>query len=171
MTSHQTSKPLHNPWCSCPDVRRSHHAKHCNRSPKTNIDMTPKIRKPEAIAIANRGGAMQLRTNTTAFANVNSSQEVWWFDIPLAKVVAERYDAIDLLVVTSDVRLLHHLRVPVAWLRENLSNFHVRIDKQAVSLELSSREVNLFQDTRSGSKKIQFVRFLVNSVALGIRVP
>ena len=109
-------------------------------------------------------GAMQLQTHTTAFANVNWSKEVWWFDIPLAKIGASGCDALDLLVATADTKLLHHLHVPLAWLRENLSSFHIRDDKQCVSLEISSREGDLFRDIRPGSKRMQFARYLVMSL-------
>ena len=128
--------------------------------------MPTKISKREAVAIVPLASNSQLPSTATHFANVNAKKSVWWLDIAVEKFAAARYSDIDLLVVTADGNTIHHLRVPTAYVRDNISSFHVRVhnDKDFVSLELSSSVGNLFQDVRPRSKKLNFAQFLVASL-------
>jgi hypothetical protein len=128
--------------------------------------MNASITKREAITAINRAFELSLVKSSTHFANVNASKSVWWFDIPVEKFSSGRYLALDFLLVSSDTKTLHHLRVPTAYVWDNLSMFHVREDKRSVSLELSSLANQIFQDVRPSSKRLPFVKFLLNSLAL-----
>ncbi|MEJ6006289.1 hypothetical protein WG899_12065 [Paucibacter sp. AS339] len=128
--------------------------------------MTASITKREAITTVSQAFNLSLANATTHFANVNASKSVWWFDIPVEKFTSGRYEALDLLLVSSDSTSIHHLRVPTAYVRDNLAKFHIRDDKGSVSLELSSRVSQLFQDVRPGSEKLSFSQFLLNTLPL-----
>lgn len=128
--------------------------------------MKANITKREAIVAINRVLGLNLSNSSTHFAHVNSSKQVWWFDIPVEKFTSGQYSTLDLLLVTADSTLLHHIEVPVSYIRDNLSDFYVRDDKASVSLELSSRASNLFQDMRPRSNKRPFVQFLLRSLDL-----
>lgn len=128
--------------------------------------MNARITKREAIAKVSRAFNLSLPDATTHFANVNASKSVWWFDIPVKKFTSGRYEAIDLLLVSSNTTSIHHLQVPTAYVRDNLAKFHIRDDKDSVSLELSSRVNQLFQDVRPGSERLSFSKFLLNTLRL-----
>ncbi len=124
------------------------------------------LSKPEAIEAINRESAssLNLNNNNTHFSNVNSSKSVWWFDIPVVKFTSGKYDALNLLVVSADAKTMHHLRVPTSYVRDNLCHFHVREDKNTISLELSSQNSNKFQDVRPGSGNMPFSQFVVKTL-------
>jgi len=128
--------------------------------------MTAMISKREAIEAIKRESSLALSNNSTHFANVNASKSVWWFDIPVEKFTSDMHDTLDLLVVSADTKELHHLQVPIAYVRDNLCRFHVREDKDSVSLELSSLNTNKFQDVRPGSGNLPFSQFVVNTLTL-----
>ena len=130
--------------------------------------MTARIKKREAISAINRSSALTLNSTSTHYANVNASKSVWWFDIPVEKFTSGKYGTLDLLLVSEGENMLYHLRVPTSYVQENLSKFHVRDDKESVSLELSSLASNTFQDVQPESNKMPFAQFLVNSLSLAL---
>ena len=137
------------------------------RGPPLNwSDMNASITKREAVAAVSAAFNLSLANATTHFANVNASKSVWWFDIPVEKFTSGQYEVLDLLLVNSDASSIHHLRVPTAYVRDNLAKFHIREDKGSVSLELSSLASRMFQDIRPGSERLSFSKFLVNTLPL-----
>lgn len=127
--------------------------------------MTPdKITRHQAIEEVNLAFNLTLINATTHFANINSARPVWWFDIPVKKFTSSLYEALDLLLVSYDAMSIYHLRVPTAYVRDNLEQFHVRNDKNSVSLELSSCNTQLFQDVRPGGARRSFSEFLQNTL-------
>jgi hypothetical protein len=131
--------------------------------------MTAMLSKREAIEAIKRESSLTLSYRTTHFANVNARKFVWWFDIPVEKFTSDKYVTLDMLMVSTDAKELHHLRVPTIYVRDNLCHFHVRKDKDSVSLELSSLSTNIFQDVRSGSGKMPFLQFVVKTLAFASR--
>ena len=128
--------------------------------------MTAILSKREAIEAIKRESSLNLSDNATHFANVNASKSVWWFDIPVEKFTSDMRGTLDLLVVSANAKELHHLRVPTAYVRDNLYHFHVRNDKNSVSLELSSLSTNKFQDVRPSSGQMPFSQFVVKTLTL-----
>jgi hypothetical protein len=128
--------------------------------------MATMLSKREAIEAVKRESSLTLSYSTTHFANVNARKSVWWFDIPVEKFTSDKYDTLDILVASTDAKELHHLRVPTTYVRDNPRHFHVRKDKDSVSLELSSLSTNKFQDVRPGSGKMPFLQFVVKTIAL-----
>jgi hypothetical protein len=135
-----------------------------------NDHMPSKLSKSEAMATINREFGTPLSNGTTHFANINSSKSVWWIDIPVEKFTSGQYRSIDLLVFNSESKQLHHLQVQSKYVSDNLDKFRIRKDKAkaCVSLELSSRESNQFQDVRPASGRMQFAQFLVKTTSFGI---
>jgi len=72
--------------------------------------MSEKISKAHAIGTIFRAAGLVLEKDFTQFSNVNSRKLVWWFDIPLEKLKSRNDGALDLLVVSEDLKTLHHLR-------------------------------------------------------------
>ena len=107
-----------------------------------------------------------MSNSTTRFANVNARKSVWWFDIPVEKFTSDKYDMLDLLMVSAYAKELHHLRVQTAYVRDNLCHFQVREDIGSVSLELSSLSTNKFQDVRPRSGKMLLSQLVVKTLAL-----
>ena len=99
----------------------------------------------------------------THFANVNSRKLVWWIEIPLIKFTSGEYQELDILVFEGGLNILHHLRVPTNYIKDNLPMFYVRKDKESISLELSVDNRNKFEDIRPKSGKMQFSQFLIRS--------
>lgn len=128
--------------------------------------MTAKLSKSAAIAKIKQSSGTSLHNSTTHFANLNSSKSVWWFDIPAEKFTAGKHNALDILVFSDETNELHHLRVPTAYVRENRERFHVREDKNSLSLELSSELNNRFQDVRPTSGRMPFAQFLLGTISL-----
>jgi len=95
----------------------------------------------------------------THFANINEGKDVWWYDIPLHKVIENRRGFLLLLAYDNLSLELHALNVPIQFMRDNLKKMFVRLDKQTISLELSSLKPTLFQDIRPGSSRISFGKF------------
>ncbi len=76
------------------------------------------------------------------------------------KFTSGQNETLDLLLVSNNAMSIFHLRVPTAYVRDNLAKFYVRNDKDSVSLELSSCNTQLFQDARSGGERLSFSVFL-----------
>jgi hypothetical protein len=104
-----------------------------------------------------------LNDRNTHFSNINHAEPVWWFHIPLTKIAGSNAEAF-LHVVCYDRRSykLTHLNVPTSYLRKHLNNpqklrqfTHVsQVIK--ISIELSIKMVDLFQDRLSGCDFAQF---------------
>jgi len=120
--------------------------------------MSPALSKKDAIARLRQ--KHPLVSKPIHFANINASKDVWWFDIPLQEVMSERHEFIGLLVFDHKSDDLHYLRVPTVYLRSNMEKLFVRPDKETISLELSTKAPNVFQDVRPGGGKLSFRQFL-----------
>lgn len=83
---------------------------------------------------------------------------MWWIDLPLAKIGSD--GDIDLLLFDAPAEELHHLRVPTAYLRANLSDLSVRPQKNCIHLELSAANPNRFLNVTPASSKVEFSQFL-----------
>ena len=104
---------------------------------------------------------VEFQTDATLFANINASKEVWWYDLPLKKVTENRRDFIDLLAFDYRTGELHCLHIPVDFFRINLSKLVIRGDKETISLELSARASDRFQDVRATGGRVRFAQFEV----------
>lgn len=118
------------------------------------------MNKSSAIETLNRRGASpQLRASNTHFANISVGKPVWWIDIGRRRIFDVTHQVLNLALAEKDGRL-HHLRIPKKWLIENIQQFAVRDDKDAISLELSALDHDRFTDVRPKSGRMRFVRFL-----------
>jgi len=104
-----------------------------------------------------------LNDRNTHFSNINHTEPVWWFHIPVTKITGSNAEAF-LHVVCYDRRFhkLTHLMVPTSYLGKHLNNppkLHQFIHTSQVlkiSIELSIKMADLFQDRLSGCGFAQF---------------
>ncbi len=120
-----------------------------------------KMTREDAIYHGNqhcRSSAMQ--GFNTRFANINTTKDVWWLDIPGEMITKPSFDILHLLL--SDGRpnqpQLHHFEIPISYIRKNIPNLRIRNDKNTVHLELSIAGSNLFQDV-IGPGRVRFAQF------------
>ena len=117
--------------------------------------------KNEAIQIINEQlDTDDLNNHNTHFANLNSSKDVWWFDIPTKKAFTDRLCFLYLVIYHSVKQELYHLKIPIDFFKKNRSKFIIREAKDTVSLELSANRSNFLIDVRPGSGKVSFLEFL-----------
>jgi hypothetical protein len=123
------------------------------------------MNKSEAIArIARRMSSTEVAAGSIHFANVNSSKDVWWLDIPLAKLSSGGNLNIGLLLYDHRPDQLHYLEVPKSYLRDNQNRLVVRAEKRCISLELSTETHKLFRDVRPAGSGVNFAQFLKYTV-------
>jgi len=122
------------------------------------------MKKAEGLRHMNRICKVALLNHqNTHFSNINHAEPVWWFHIPITKITGSHANAL-LHVVCYDRRSynLSHLVVPTSYLRKHLASpnklhqlMHAsRVEK--ISIELSIKIADLFQDRLSGCGFAQF---------------
>jgi hypothetical protein len=127
----------------------------------TNLMLTEHadMKKADALDRLNRNcRSVELDNRNTLFSNINHTEPVWWFHVPLWKI--ERFDEEHLHFLCYDRRSykLHHLVVPVEYLKLHLNRpqkLQIIKPKQVVQLELSIKTTNLFADRISGCRFAQ----------------
>lgn len=123
-----------------------------------------KLDKPQAIARRNKelGGAV-LGVNNCHFALLDPKRNIWWFDIPVARLQIGQYEWIHLLLHTPSSDQLLHVKVTTAFLREHIEGLVVRNAgkrKSTVSLELSADKDSFLKDMRPKGSNLSFASFL-----------
>ena len=123
-----------------------------------------KLDKKLAIARRNQelGGAV-LGVNNCHFAALNTNKNIWWFDIPLARLTVGQYEWVHLLLHTPSTDELLHLKVTTAFLREKREGMVVRATHKrtpTMSLELSADKDSYLQDVRPTGTGVNFAQFL-----------
>lgn len=119
------------------------------------------MNKSEAIArIAQRSNASEIKTSSIHFANVNASKDVWWLDIPIAKLSQGGNSNISLLLYDYRSDMLYYLEIPKDYFKDNQRRLVMRREKECISLELSTDNSNIFRDVRPSGDGVDFSRFL-----------
>jgi hypothetical protein len=123
-----------------------------------------KLDKTQAIARRNKdlGGAV-LGTNNTHFAVLDTNRNIWWFDLPVARLQVGQYEWLHLLLHTPSTDELLHLKVTTAFMREHMEGLVVRNEgkrKSTVSLELSADKDAYLRDARPAGANVSFAAFL-----------
>ena len=118
--------------------------------------------RQEAIFNASRQcRSTSIQGSNTHFSSINSSKNVWWLDIPREKLTTPLFEQINLLLYDDQPAKprLHHLVVPVSYLRQNLQHLRIRTDNNKISLELSANTSNIYDDV-IGAGRLSFRQFL-----------
>ena len=123
-----------------------------------------KLNKAQAIARRNQelGGAV-LGVNNCHFTELNRNKNIWWFDIPLARLAIGQYEWVHLLLHTPSTDELLHMKVTTAFLREKREGMVVRATHKrtpTMSLELSADKDSFLQDVRPTGTGVNFAQFL-----------
>jgi hypothetical protein len=120
------------------------------------------MKKADALRRMNRTCKVGVLDNwNTHFSNINHTEPVWWFHIPLKKIVGPDAEK-SLQMVCYDRRSykLSHLNVPTFYFKGHLKPPHklqIFESRQVIQLELSNKMVNLFEDRGSGCRFAQFL--------------
>jgi hypothetical protein len=121
------------------------------------------MKKPEALRRMNQRCKATFFDNRTAhFSNINNTEPVWWFHIPLKKVEGPRSEeCLHLICYDRRSYKLRHLTVLTSYFRVNLRKpsklLIIDTDiKKVIQLELSIHNARLFQDRWSGCRFGQF---------------
>lgn len=109
-----------------------------------------------------RAGIAQSDRRTIHFASVSKTKPVWWVEVPLRKLEPDGPDEINLLLYEQPEDLVHHLRVPADFLRQQLPHLDIRPDKQLIALQLSTERDKLYRNMRPTESGVEFGRFLVS---------
>jgi len=104
-----------------------------------------------------------LLTSSIHFANINSSKNVWWLDIPLSKLTEEGNSNITLLLYDHINDKLYYIVIPKVYFQENMERFAIRHNKGCISIELSTDEAKIFCDMRPGGYGINFRKYLIET--------
>lgn len=123
-----------------------------------------KLDKPLAIARRNKelGGAV-LGVNNCHFTLLDGKRNIWWFDIPVARLQIGQYEWVHLLLHNPQTDQLLHLKVPTVYMREKLDGLVVRNPgkrKSTVSLELSADKDSFLKDVRPAGTGVGFAQFV-----------
>ncbi|MFN2531086.1 MAG: hypothetical protein ABR555_07295 [Pyrinomonadaceae bacterium] len=119
------------------------------------------MNKAQAIARMVRLGVVsEVAASSIHFSNINSAKDVWWLDIPLAKLDSAGSQKIGLLLYDDKSDQLYYLEVPKSYLKDHLSRLVVRATKGCISLELSTDSHKLFRDVRPAGGGVNFGQFL-----------
>lgn len=115
-------------------------------------------------AIARASAFDVLDPDAVIFASISATKSVWWMDLPLGKVATDFPHDINLLLFDQRSGELHQLRVPAAYLVENMANLDIRDDKSCISLQLAADPPFKFQNTRPAASGVSFGEFLVRTI-------
>ena len=120
------------------------------------------MKKPEAIELA-RHYVADIDNNNSSFANVSSSDPLWWLDIPVDKAMNGCY-----LLLCDGRNWLYIMHANAEFFRKN-QNSLFQDDVKGVDkfrLHLSTIASNMFQDVRPRGGRVRFAHLLVERVRL-----
>lgn len=117
--------------------------------------------KTKAAAIVNSKGFVKLDANNNgnvSWANINSSKNVWWIDIPIKKFHHDSH----LLLNDKVNKIFHWIYIPRGTFPDPYNTFRQLRDGY-ISVELSSKDTNKFIDVKSGGTKFDFKKLKITS--------
>ena len=118
--------------------------------------------KKEAIPVA-RAHFADITDKNSSFANVSSSDPLWWLDIPVNKAMNGCY-----LLLYDGLNFLYIMHANADFFRQN-QNSLFQDDVRGVNkfrLHLSTIASNMFQDVRPRGGRVSFAHLLVKTVKL-----
>jgi hypothetical protein len=97
-----------------------------------------------------------LTNNNTAYSNINKAKDVWWFNIGI-----EKFGSDFNLILVGDYKS-YWLHLPKGFCNSLESKFKIRLDKDAVDLEICAdkSDVNYLKDIKSGGSNFDFKKYI-----------
>jgi hypothetical protein len=97
-----------------------------------------------------------LTNNNTAYSNINKSKDVWWYNINI-----EKFGLDFNLILVGDYKS-YWIHLPNGFCKSLESNFKIRLDKDAVDLEICAdkSDVNYLNDIKSGGSNFDFKKYI-----------
>jgi len=130
-------------------------------APRASRGEYPSLSKADALArINNVRSSSKVTNGNTHFANRVIARDFWWLEVPRCKINSGADRDIHLLLYDGADDTLHHLEVPAAYFRSNITNLGFREDVDKVSLKLALGPPTPFQDMRSRGGGVRFGQFL-----------
>ena len=115
--------------------------------------------KSQLIAQINHHHKAGLNSTNTSFSSINKSKEVWWFNVPVSKFNVD----VHLLLSGSNYALWLHL--PKEFVKQLAATFKIRLDKEAVDLEISAdKDFKYLKDVKSGGSGFDFTPFVKEKI-------
>jgi hypothetical protein len=115
--------------------------------------------KSQLIAQINETHKGGLNISNASFSSINKSKEVWWFNIPVTKFNSD----VHLLFSNGNYALWLHL--PQGFVKQLATSFKIRLDKDAVDLEISAdKNFKYLKDVKSGGSGFDFTAFVKEKI-------
>jgi hypothetical protein len=118
------------------------------------------MKKADALRRINKHCAdTKLNGTNTLFSNINNTQHVWWFNIPLWKITNSGQEHLHFVCYDRRSYVLHHLKIPTTYLEQHLekpNKLRVREDREVANLEWGIEAADRFIDRASGCQFAEF---------------
>ena len=126
--------------------------------------MTTTVKSDAVAWLASNFGVRSKSTYASKFyvpENSWTKRAAWWLEIPASALQSPDSSEVHLLCQKApDDTVFHYLKVPVGFLRANLTRLAVR-ERDQISLFLSAEPGDAFVDQR-GRGRVNFIDFLVS---------
>jgi hypothetical protein len=114
--------------------------------------------KKEIIEYINQNYDVALNSKNTSYSKVNKSKDVWWFNIPVPKFSSE----VNLLLQIENG--VFWVLLPVGFVKSIAEKFRIRLDKDAVDIEVNAGSRNFLCDVKSGGTGFNFNPFIKEEI-------
>jgi len=115
------------------------------------------MERHEIISAFNSAAACSLAPGNTHVSSVNTSKDVWWYDLPVSKF--SKYETLNLLAFDQHRKMIHQLNIPTKFLKDNMNNFAHKKAGTYISIELAVEGRNFLKNVRSGGQLLDFSSF------------
>ena len=113
-------------------------------------------KKASILTVNQHLGHRLLHERNTSFSNVNVSKAVWWLNIKPEKFKRDLH----ILLAKEDGRGLIWLRIEANSFGRLDKTFRIRLDKDAVDLEIASTPSQYLRDVKSGGTGYNFAKHI-----------
>lgn len=112
------------------------------------------MKKNQIIDYINKNYESGLDNSNTSYSSINKSKSVWWFTISLSKFNS----GFNLLLEANENVLWLYL--PKGFVKDISASFKIRLDRNAVDLEISAeKNFKFLKDIKSGGTEFDFTFF------------
>lgn len=113
------------------------------------------MKKSQAIQIARDQFGVFATNQNAHFSKVNAAKDVWWIEVSMSKIASIKVPRIYFLLQRgSSISLLD---IPTDFLRNNVSSFRIRADKNCMCFEI---DIVTYKNV-IGPKRVDMSKFLV----------
>ena len=115
--------------------------------------------KKEIIEYINDTNDTYLNSSNTSYSKINKSKDVWWFNVPTHKFNE------DVHLLLNDESKVIWITLPKGFVTNLYSTFKVRLDKDAVDLEISAdKHFRYLHDVKSGGTSFNLEKYIKEKI-------